>query len=135
MYKEIQYGQFTDVLTPVQKTETQSQLWKNFLSNRYNDVDYKNRQDRMGNYETQYDMNGNKQIYERVIKSHPVKIIATIETDIDKSQKIMEGVLNPLPATNVEKEVTRTITTNSDKSTNSVDSMMDDIDSELKTKQ
>jgi|SaaInl47_10m_RNA_FD_contig_31_164149_length_393_multi_4_in_0_out_0_2 hypothetical protein len=60
MYKEIQYGQFTDVLTPVQKTETQSQLWKNFLSNRYNDVDYKNRQDRMGNYETQYDMNGNK---------------------------------------------------------------------------
>lgn len=135
MYKEIQYGQFTDVLTPVQKTETQSQLWKNFLSNRYNDVDYKNRQDRMGNYETQYDMNGNKQIYERVIKSHPVKITATIETDIDKSQKIMEGVLNPLPATNVEKEVTRTITTNSDKSTNSVDSMMDDIDSELKTKQ
>jgi hypothetical protein len=69
-----------------------------------------------------------------VIKSHPVKITATIETDIDKSQKIMEGVLNPLPATNVEKEVTRTITTNSDKSTNSVDSMMDDIDSELKTK-
>jgi len=60
-------------------------LWKNFLSNRYNDVDYKSRYDKIANYETSYDMNGNKQIYERVIKSHPVKIKATIETDIDKS--------------------------------------------------
>lgn len=81
-------------------------------------------------------MNGNKQIYERVIKSHPVKIKATIETDIDKSQKIMEGVINPLVGQDIQKEVSRTITTNADnKSVNSVDSMMQDIDSELKSKQ
>ena len=96
IYKEIQYGQFTDVLTPVEQTTMQGNLWSNFKSLKYDPVQYKEREEKNSNIELQYDTKGNYKQYEKVINNHRVNVDAKMYGDIDKMELLLRGVENPL---------------------------------------
>lgn len=145
MYKQIQEDQFTDVLTPVQRTPTQDQLWEQFKSGHFFDVDYSHRsngqQQVQDNLEVVYDVKGNAQIFEKVISGHPVKMTTRIRTDVDPTEGLLEDIKNPLQPQYIDNEKNKDIrlnVVNDDYATANknqmwgLDKMLDQIDQQLK---
>jgi len=140
IYQQAQDQQFTEVLTPVQQTPTQSQLWSNFKTSHFFDVDYAGRNQETPNLEAQYDQQGNRKIFERVINSIPVKMTTKIHTDVDPTQGMLEDVANPLKAVYIDKTLNKDIKLNFNDQTYKganlsqawgMDKVMQDIDSEI----
>lgn len=140
IYQQTQAQQFTEVLTPVQQTPTQSQLWSNFKTSHFFDVDYQGRNDDQPNLEYHYDTQGNRKIMERVINSTPVKMNTKIHTDVDPTQGVLDDIANPLKAVYIDKTLNKDVQLNfndrSYKGANQptswgMDKVMKDIDQEI----
>ncbi len=75
-------------------------------------MDYAGRNQEQPNLEFQYDQQGNRKIFERVINSIPVKMTTKIHTDVDPTQGMLEDIANPLKAVYIDKTLNKDIKLN-----------------------
>lgn len=89
------------------------------------------------NLEVQYDPEGNRKVFEKVISSTPVKMNTKIRLDVDPLEGMLDDIKNPLKAVYIDKITDKNIklnVVNDDyKSANKpqgwgIDKVMDDID-------
>lgn len=65
-------------------------------------MDYKDRKTDESNLEVLYDLKGNRQLFEKVISNHPVKMNTEIKTDVDPSQGMLDAIKNPLQLLSID---------------------------------
>lgn len=68
MYRNVKSDQFTDIVIPYKQEPEQINLWKDYKTNNYHDVEYKEKARLKNfNYEVVTQLNGKKVTYEKVI--------------------------------------------------------------------
>jgi len=73
-------------------------LWRDYKTNRYHDVEYKEKA-RLNNYnyEVETQLDGKSITYEKVIQGHKTNIKnQEIKAEDDSNQMIMKGIENPV---------------------------------------
>ena len=94
------------------------------------------------NLEVQYDAQGNRKEFEKVINSTPVKMNTKIRLDVDPNEGMLDDIKNPLKAQYIDKTTDKDIklnVVNDDYASANkpqawgIDKVMQDIDQEIKT--